>query len=317
MFKEKNEMLEFFKTNILRKKFIIIFSFIISLLVLISSFIYINSFSYNKSISNSTDTKARSADNSKTQLNSHFSSEVSFNQENAHESKFNNATLINDNIGVPVLYYHSVTEPESNEVIISPEKLRTQLKYIKDQGYITLTMSELKNYLLNNSPIPNKSIVITFDDGYMDNYLNAFPILKELNMNATIFCITSNLNGSYYLSKEAIKEMSDYGIDIESHTVSHQKLDKMTYEKQLEELNESKKTLESITGKTVDSLAYPFGNFNDDSVKAAENAGYSLAFTTNRGLADRNDTPLKLDRIYVSSKYDMNTFKEILTTTKK
>lgn len=317
MFKEKNEMLEFFKTNILRKKFIIIFSFIISLLVLISSFIYINSFSYNKSISNSTDTKTQSADNSKTQLNSHFSSEVSFNQENAHESKFNNATLIKDNIGVPVLYYHSVTEPESNEVIISPEKLRTQLKYIKDQGYITLTMSELKNYLLNNSPIPNKSILITFDDGYMDNYLNAFPILKELNMNATIFCITSNLNGSYYLSKEAIKEMSDYGIDIESHTVSHQKLDKMTYEKQLEELKESKKTLESITGKTVDSLAYPFGNFNDDSVKAAENAGYSLAFTTNRGLADRNDNPLKLDRIYVSSKYDMNTFKEILTKTKK
>lgn len=314
---KKNAILEFFNTNILKKKFIIIFSSIISLLALISSFIYINSFLYNKSISNNADTRTQSADNSKTQLNSNFSSEVSFNQENAHESKFNNTTLINDNIGVPVLYYHSVTEPENNEVIISPEKLRTQLKYIKDQGYITLTMSELKNYLLNNSPIPNKSIVITFDDGYMDNYLNAFPILKELNMNATIFCIASDLNGSYYLSKEAIKEMSDYGIDIESHTVSHLKLDKMTYEEQLEELNESKKTLESITGKTVDSLAYPFGNFNDDSVKAAENAGYSLAFTTNRGLADRNDNPLKLDRIYVSSKYDMNTFKEILTTTKK
>lgn len=309
MFKEKNETLELFKTNILKKKFIIIFSSIISLLVLTSLLIYIHCFSYNKSIINSADTKA--------QLNSNFTSEVSFNHENDTQSKFNNATLINENIGVPVLYYHSVTEPESNEVIISPEKLRTQLKYIKDQGYITLTMSELKNYLLNNSPIPTKSIVITFDDGYMDNYLNAFPILKELNMNATIFCITSDLNGSYYLSKDAIKEMSDYGIDIESHTVSHQKLDEMTYEKQLAELKESKKTLESITEKTVDSLAYPFGNFNDNSVKAAEDAGYSLAFTTNRGLADRNDSPLELDRIYVSSKYDMNTFKEILTTTKK
>ena len=230
---------------------------------------------------------------------------------------FGNATLVNDNRGVPVLYYHSVDESADNEVTITPKMLKTQLKYIKDEGYVTLTLSELKRYLLNNSPIPNKSIVITFDDGYMNNYYSAFPILKDFNMVATIFCITSNLDGTYYLSKDAINEMSNYGIDIQSHTVNHPHLDKMTYDEQFTELKESKKTLESITGKKVDSIAYPFGDFNDDTIKAAKDAGYTLGFTTKRGLSDRDDNPLKLDRIYISSKYDMNTFKEILSKTKK
>ena len=142
-------------------------------------------------------------------------------------------TLINDNRGIPVLYYHSVRESADNEVTITPELLRTQLQYIRDEGYVTLTLSELKAYILNNSPIPAKSILITFDDGYMDNYDKAFPILKDLNMVATIFCIASNLDGTYYLSNEAIIEMSNYGIDIESHTVTHPKLNEMTYNKQL------------------------------------------------------------------------------------
>lgn len=230
---------------------------------------------------------------------------------------FNGLSLTQDNIGIPILYYHSVSPSADNEVIITPEILKSELQYLKDEGYTTLTLNEVSDYLLNSSAIPSKSIVITFDDGYMDNYDNAFPILKELGMKATIFCITSKLDGSYYLSPNAIKEMSDYGIDIQSHTVTHPKLDSLTYDEQLTELKESKKTLESITGKPVTSIAYPFGNFNEDTIKAAEASGYSLGFTTNRGLADRNDHYLKIDRIYVSSNYDLKTFKEILSTTNK
>lgn len=230
---------------------------------------------------------------------------------------FNGLSLTQDNIGIPILYYHSVSPSADNEVIITPEILKSELQYLKDEGYTTLTLNEVSDYLLNSSAIPSKSIVITFDDGYMDNYDNAFPILKELGMKATIFCITSKLDGSYYLSPNAIKEMSDYGIDIQSHTVTHPKLDSLTYDEQLTELKESKKTLESITGKPVTSIAYPFGNFNEDTIKAAEASGYSLGFTTNRGLADRNDHYLQIDRIYVSSNYDLKTFKEILSTTNK
>lgn len=242
--------------------------------------------------------------------NSIVDKKVTFNQAEP-------SNVINDNRGIPVLYYHSVKESADNEVTIKPEDLKAELKYIKDQGYITLTIRQLKDYILNNSPIPEKSILITFDDGYMDNYYSAFPILKEFNMTATIFCITSELDGSYYLSKEAIREMSDYGIDIESHTATHPHLNELNYNKQLDELVESKKTLEEITGKEINSIAYPFGDFNDNSVKAAKEAGYTLGFTTKLGLSDRNDNPLALDRIYISSKYDMNIFKELLNKTKK
>ena len=296
----------FSKKHVLKNKNYLTIAIVFFILILASYLTYHN-FSSKRIIQSDIDnTTMIESDNSPTVQDINSLSKV--------ESENN---LINDNRGVPVLYYHSVSESSNNEVIITPDKLRTELKYIKDEGYVTLTLSELKSYLLDNSPIPDKSIVITFDDGYMDNYYNAFPILKDLNMKATIFCITGELDGSYYLSKDAIVEMSNYGIDIQSHTVTHPNLDKMTYDKQLIELIQSKKTLESITGKKVDSIAYPFGNFNNDSVKAAKEAGYTLGFTTKRGLSDREDDPLKLDRIYISSKYDMNTFIEVLTKTKK
>ena len=220
--------------------------------------------------------------------------------------------LVSDNRGIPVLYYHSVNDTVDNEVTISPELLKKQLEYIKYQGYITLSMNEVENYILYNQPIPEKSILITFDDGYMDNYYYAFPILKELNMKATIFCITSELDGSYYLSEDAIKEMSQNNIDIESHTVNHKHLDKLNYKEQLEEVIKSKSKLENITGKKVDAIAFPFGDYNNDSISAAKKAGYTIAFTTNNGFATRDDNPLELHRIYVSSLYDFNTFTSLL-----
>lgn len=226
-------------------------------------------------------------------------------------------TLVNNSLGIPVLYYHSVNSSESNEVIISPEKLRSQLQYIKDQGYITLTIDQVNDYILNNVKIPEKSILITFDDGYMDNYTEAFPILKELNMTATIFCITSSLDGSYYMSHDAIKEMYDYGISIQSHTVNHLHLDTLSYDEQLEELTKSKAELESIIGNEVISIAFPFGDYNSDTVKAAKEAGYKLAFTTNQGLSNQKTSPLELNRIYISSAYDMDTFKSLLTKYEK
>ena len=228
-------------------------------------------------------------------------------------NRFEGLTLINDNRGVPVLYYHSVEPSEKNEVIISPDRLREQLQFIKDSGYTTLTISEFNDYIINKKSIPEKSILITFDDGYMDNYTNAFPILKELDMKATIFVITSVIDEG----SERIKEMSDYGIDIESHTATHSHLDQLTYEEQLKELKDSKEKIESITGKKVLSVAYPYGDLNEDSTKAVKEAGYSLAFTTNLGYSDRDDTPVKLDRIYVSSRYTMERFKSRLINTNK
>ena len=262
---------------------------------------------FDNTIIENSNSNNQTKDNSYSDINSKGKHDDSNNY--THNTSIN---FVNDNRGIPVLYYHSVNDTVDNEVTISPALLKKELEYIKNQGYITLSMNEVENYILNNQPIPEKSIVITFDDGYMDNYYNAYPILKELNMKATIFCITSELDGSYYLSEEALKEMSQNNIDIESHTVNHNHLNELTYDEQLKEISESKAKLESIINCKVTAIAFPFGDYNEDSVKAVKNSGYNIAFTTNNGFADRDDNPLKLDRIYVSSYYDMNKFISIL-----
>ncbi len=243
-------------------------------------------------------------DSSKNNVNNNIIAETN--------SAYENTILPCKNFAIPVLYYHSINPNSSNEVIMTPKLFKQHMTYLKSKYYNTITLKQLNDYLTKNKPIPKKSILITFDDGYMDNYIYAFPILKELNMSATIFCIASNLDGSYYLSKSAIKEMSEYGIDIGSHTVTHSHLSALTYENQLAEMKTSKKILEDITNIKLTSIAYPFGNYNSDSIRAAKDAGFTLGFTTNKGLVHRNDDLLQLNRIYISSNYDIPTLEKLL-----
>lgn len=233
--------------------------------------------------------------------------------------RFEGLTLTNNNVGIPVIYYHAVSPGhEGEELYVTPKQLKDQLQLIKSLGYTSLTMAEVNDYIKNNKPIPEKSILITFDDGYLDNYTYAFPILKELDMKATIFVIGdyTDTNG-FYLTSPQIKEMSDFGIDIESHTATHVHLNTLSYTDQLKELTSSKKKIEAITGKEILSIAYPYGDYNADTLKAAKDAGYSIAFTTDSGLTDRTDNPVALNRIYVNSQNSMDIFKQRLTPTNK
>lgn len=221
------------------------------------------------------------------------------------------------NISIPVFCYHSVNPNSYNNAIITPKRLKAHLTFIKNKGFTTLSISDLSKYLSNNAELPEKSILITFDDGYMDNYYYAFPILKELNMKATIFCITNALDGNYYLSKDAIKTMSSHSIDIESHTYRHNKLTSLSYEDQLNELQKSKKDLETITGKKITAIAYPYGEYNENTIKAASTAGYKLGFTTQNGFIHQKDSVLKLNRIYIGPDYDLKKIENILSEIKK
>jgi peptidoglycan/xylan/chitin deacetylase (PgdA/CDA1 family) len=225
----------------------------------------------------------------------------------------------NDKIKIPVICYHSINKDPSGKspIIISPEKFRQHLQTIKDIGYTTLTMAQFNDYILGDKPIPEKSVLLTFDDGYMDNYTNAFPILKEFNMNATIFVISSYLDGKEYLSPNAAREMSDYGIDIESHTVSHLRLSELSYEQQLNELKNSKEALEKLTGKPVISIAYPEGKYNDDTTKAVLEAGYAMGFTIDRGYVGVGDNAVKLNRLCVDYTYKPYNIEKILNKTAK
>ena len=216
--------------------------------------------------------------------------------------------------GVPVLMYHSIAVEKGNPIRMPVEQFDKEMKYIKDQGYTTLTMKELYDYFENKVPVPTKSVVITLDDGYEDNYTAAFPVLKKYGLKATIFMITSTIDvNPKCLTSAQLKEMDKAGIEIESHTVTHTDLDTLSYSQQLAELKDSKTALENLLGRTVDYVAYPEGRYNDDTVKAVAATGYKMAFTTNGRWSDKSDGILTLDRVYISTFHSMDVFKNRLT----
>jgi len=188
------------------------------------------------------------------------------------------------------------------------------MKYIKDNGYTTLTLKELYDYFENKTPVPDKSVVITLDDGYEDNYTAAFPILKKYDLKATVFVITSQTDkNAAYLTSAQIKEMDAAGVQIESHTVTHRDLDTLSYNDQYKELKDSKSFLENLLGRSIDYIAYPSGKYNNNTLKAAEAAGYKMGLTTNGRWSDKSDGILTLDRVYISTFFSMTVFKDRLT----
>lgn len=215
---------------------------------------------------------------------------------------FKDGNLIYNDKGIPVLMYHSIDYEKNNQLRIPKEQFREQMQYLKDNGYTTLTLNELFAFFENNMPVPYKSVVLTFDDGYADNYTNAFPILKEFGFKATVFMITDTVDkNKSYLNSLQLKEMDTYGFDIESHTLDHEELNKLSYAQQLNELKKSKLFLETLLNKQVNYIAYPVGKYNKETVKAAKEAGYKMAFTTNGTWSDKTDGIYTLDRVYISA----------------
>lgn len=213
---------------------------------------------------------------------------------------------------IPVLMYHSITEDDKKMFRVTKDSFYEQMKYLKDSGFSVLSMDEVYDHLKNNKPFKDKSIAITFDDGYKDNYHNAYPILKEFAMNATIFVVTDYLGGSAYLSVDEIKEMQLNNIDIESHTTNHAKLDKLTEIDRINTLKDSKDYIDEVLNKEVKYIAYPFGRCNKDVIADARLQGYKMAFTTKSGHATGRDDLNQLKRVLVSGYMNIDHFIKVV-----
>lgn len=188
---------------------------------------------------------------------------------------------------VPVLNYHQINDRDHNALTVSSSEFAAQMQYLATEGYHTITPQELADSLENNTALPEKPIVITFDDGYLDNYQNAYPVLKEHNMKATIFLISDYVS-TYpnYLTWSQIDEMQQSGlIDFESHTLSHIELPKASSEKEIEhQLKGARQALEWHLKKPVHFIAYPCGSYNDEVQELTQETGYRAAFTVKYGL---------------------------------
>lgn len=201
--------------------------------------------------------------------------------------------------GIPVLNYHQINDHDHNSLTVSSKQFAYQMEYLDKMGYHTITPAELTDALENGAALPEKPILITFDDGYEDNYANAYPVLRQYNMKATIFLISDYVS-TYpnYLTWGQAEEMQKNGIDFESHTLSHVELTKTeSSEETLHQLIESKKAIDWRLKKDVGFIAYPCGSHDNEVEQLTQQAGYRAAFTVKYGLDRPGMSMYALDRI--------------------
>ena len=202
-----------------------------------------------------------------------------------------------DDVKVLVLNYHMVNSMFIS-LAVEPEDFDWQMKYLVDHGYHTISIDELYDFLAGQGTLPDRPVLITFDDGYVDNYTNAYPILKKYNLKATIFIVTGFVSKRRgYLTWDQLREMEKNGIMAQSHTVTHAPLPELSDERIREELVESKRQAETELGHPVEFIAYPTGAHDLHIVGIAKEAGYKGGFTVKYGNVDRNSNVYAMERV--------------------
>lgn len=206
----------------------------------------------------------------------------------------------------PALLYHKISKPRRDSKVrgafTPPQRFRRQLTYLKQQGFNFYTASELIQHFQSHGEFPARAVALTFDDGWQDNYSNAFPVLQELGIKATIFIIPSCIGqmstpattpagdrGYPHLSREEILEMARAGIEFGSHTMSHAWLHQIPEGEVKAEIEMAKREIENLVQKPCWTIAYPAGYFSDAARRAVSDAGHIGAFSTIYGPTDRID----------------------------
>ncbi len=204
---------------------------------------------------------------------------------------------------IPTLMYHGVSDNTWGiaELFVSPAELEKQLIYLKDNGYTTITFEDFENLANIEKPV-----LLTFDDGYDDNYTYLLPLLKKYNAKATVFVITREIGKENYMDAKQIKEMSDSGlVSIQSHTVTHPHLANLDGEQTETELYDSKCTLARITRKEPFVLSYPNGSFSNATIATTEKH-YSFGLMMNGGMYTTGTHDLyQIPRFYISRQTDI------------
>lgn len=217
---------------------------------------------------------------------------------------------------IPVLLYHFFHTHNNYEDMTTVISLRTdkfdaQLKYLKDNDYMTLKLRDLELYVSGKVQIKENSVVLTIDDGNATVFSLAYPIIEKYGVNATVFAITA--------WNESIMEKQTDLVEIHSHTHDMHITDRCSggqgglfkcvdYD---EGLNDLKKSKEILNGTNY--LAYPFGEYTDLSIQLLKDAGYTMALTTNYGNAKVGDNLYLIPRIYIYNEYSLDTFKRLVS----
>lgn len=211
-------------------------------------------------------------------------------------------------VRVPILMYHHVSDLPSDAdrtrkiLTVAPDSFRSEMQYLKDNGYTVISLYHLYAALTNGTPLPPKPIVLTFDDGYEDAYQTVFPILQQFRFTATFFIITKPVDGNdpAYMTWDQIHQMADAGMSMEAHTQTHADLRHRDTDFLLNEIGGSLDAIASHTGHQPHMFAYPVGMYDARTLKVLRTLPVWLAVTTRRGASESSRHPLELPRIRIS-----------------
>ena len=192
-------------------------------------------------------------------------------------------TAFNPPAGVLVLEYHMVNDQEDDVCAVTTADFKQQLDYLAEQGYQPISLLDFMKAKKGKFTLPEKPVVLTFDDGYIDNYTVLLPILEERQLKGTVFMVTNAIGQDGYLSWGQLREMQARGMEIGSHTANHLPLDTMSQAQIEDEIKLSKLILEWNGIHTVYFLSYPNGIYNDTAVKALADSEYLGAVTGHAG----------------------------------
>jgi len=212
-----------------------------------------------------------------------------------------------DQAQVPILMYHYVSElpPDADryrlDLTISPEDFEAQLQYLADAGYHTITLTDLYLYLTQAYPLPEKPIVLTFDDGYRDAYEVVFPLLLDYGFTGTFFVLATpaHFESPDYLTWAQMKEMSDAGMEIQAHGRDHVDLRGRSYDYLVYQIRGIQEAIQYHTGRLPRFFCYPSGRYDANVIAMLESAGYWGAVTTAWGKTHTREGLLEIPRLRV------------------
>jgi peptidoglycan/xylan/chitin deacetylase (PgdA/CDA1 family) len=223
---------------------------------------------------------------------------------------------------VPILMYHEIAQaPETDSrLAVSPAAFAAQLAYLRDAGFKTINVTELATVRADAGHLPDRVVVLTFDDGYEDFHSRAMPLLDRYGFTATVFVTTgwvrdagplpSGRRPGHMLSWSQIAEAADAGIEVGAHSYQHRQLDQLSEKQLREELYTSKTQLEDKLGSPVTGLAYPFGYSNARVRQVAREAGHGYACAVGNMIMSPASDLLALPRLTVRRSMEIPAFRQ-------
>ena len=219
--------------------------------------------------------------------------------------KAGNAAAILARPQVPILCYHQIRDwtvrdsKNAKDYITPIATFKAHIKMLADSGYHTVSPDQLYAYMTTGAKLPSKPIMLTFDDTDLDQFTIARPTLEQYGYKAMYFVMTVSLGRPHYMTKAMVKQLSDEGNIIGSHTWDHHNVKKYQGQDWVTQIDKPTKTLENITGKKINYFAYPFGLWNEQAFPELKKRGFMAAFSLAEK-RDQNDPMFTIRRIIAS-----------------